>query len=49
MKRKILQKIADRIISKLEKTTDDELFNFYLELGVWYDDFCINTFEVYLD
>jgi hypothetical protein len=46
---KTLQSIADKIIVKLAGASNDDIFNFYLELGMWYDDFCITYFDLYLD
>lgn len=48
MKEKILQSIADLIISKLSKTSDDNMFDFYLDLGFWFDGVCVNYFDIYL-
>ena len=49
MKNKVLQSIADGIIKKLANASNDDMFNFYLEIGMWYDNFCVNTFDLYLD
>lgn len=49
MKRKFLQSIVDSIIKKMENATHDEIFDFYLELGLWFDSFCINNMNIYLD
>lgn len=49
MKKKFLQSIADKIIEKLETTNEKELFDFYYELGMWFDSFCVNTLKIYLD
>ena len=46
---KTLQSIANKIIDKLANASNEDVFNFYLELGYWYDDFCINNFNLYLD
>jgi hypothetical protein len=49
MKRRILQSIANGIINEMSKTISDEKFNRLYELGMGYNDFCINVFDVYLD
>jgi|688.fasta_scaffold2295320_1 hypothetical protein len=49
MKIKILQSIANGIINRLENASHDDIFNFYLELGMWYDNFCIIYLDLYLD
>lgn len=49
MKRKILQKIADIIIIRLEKATEDDIFNFHYVLGIWLDNFCVVHMDIYLD
>jgi hypothetical protein len=41
MKRKILQSIADAIIYKLDTTKDENVFNFYIDMGLWLDEYCI--------
>ena len=38
----VKEDIADKIIEKLANTNNEDVFNFYLELGMWYNDFCIN-------
>ena len=49
MKLIILQSIANAIIKEMGKTISDEKFNRLYELGLGYNDFCINVFDVYLD
>lgn len=52
MKKKILQKIADLIIKRLETSLivgDNEAFDFFYSIGMQYDAFCITVFDVYLD
>jgi hypothetical protein len=49
MKRKILQKFADMFIKKLESVSDDEMFEMYYDAALWYNNFCIYYFNVYLD
>ena len=52
MKKKLLQKIADLIIKRLETSLivgDDETFDFFYSIGMQYDAFCITVFDVYLD
>lgn len=49
MKKKLLQKIADSLISRLEKSTDEETFNFYMEMALWLDLIAINQYNIYLD
>ena len=49
MKTKLLQSIADGIIDKLDNATNLEIFDFYFELGLWFDNFCIKNFEIYLN
>jgi len=49
MKIKILQSIADGIIKKLANASNDETFDFYFELGMWFDSLCVNYFNLYLD
>ena len=49
MKRRILQSIANGIINEMGKTISDEKFNRLYELGMGYNDFCINVFDIYLD
>jgi hypothetical protein len=49
MKNKILQSIGNSILRGLEKTNNDEFARAYYDLGMWYDNFCIRYFNVYLD
>ena len=49
MKRKILQSIADSIINKLDTTKNESMFNFYLDMGFWLDDYCIYALDIELD
>ena len=49
MKTKILQSIADGIINKIDNAANLETFDFYYELGLWFDNFCINYFDIYLN
>lgn len=52
MKKKLLQKIADLIIKRLETSLivgDDEAFDFFYSIGMQYDAYCITVFDVYLD
>ena len=49
MKIKILQKIADSIINRLEKSENEDIFQFYYELGVSFNYICVNNFGVYLN
>jgi hypothetical protein len=49
MKKRILQKIADRFISKIENSSDEETFNFYMEMALWLDLIAINHYDIYLD
>lgn len=50
MKRKILQYLADYVIEKLETSLEnDRMFNFYLEMGLWLDNYAVNVFNIYLD
>ena len=44
-----LQTIADHIIKKLETTSDDEMFQFYYDMGLMLNSFAINYFDIYLD
>jgi len=47
--KKTLQLFADLIIRKLKNAKNDEVFESYYELGMIYNDFCINYFNIYLD
>ena len=49
MKKKILQKIANKMVKRVEEATDPELLAFYYDRAVWFNDFCIGYFEIYLD
>lgn len=49
MKRKILQSIADAIITKLDTTKSETTFNFYLDMGLWFDEYCIHRYDIYLN
>lgn len=49
MKQKILQKLANMIINKMESVSDEEIFDMYYQSALWYNDFCIFYFNVYLD
>jgi hypothetical protein len=50
MKRKILQHLADYIIEKLENNIEnDRVFYFYLEMGLWLDNYTVNVLDIYLD
>lgn len=49
MKIKILQSIADLIINKLAKASDDDIIKFYYEIGIWFDGICVNYLNIYLD
>lgn len=44
-----LQSIANHIIKKLDETSDDEMFQFYYDMGLMLDSFAINYFDIYLD
>lgn len=48
MKEKALQYLADKIIVKLQNTTDDDMFQFYYEIGIWLDNVAINYFNIFL-
>lgn len=49
MKKNFLQPIANSIINGLENTKNDEFIKVYYDLGMWFDNLCINYFGVYLD
>ena len=49
MKQRLFQSIADFIIKKISTTDIPEVADFYLEVGFWFDGFCIDTFNIYLD
>ena len=51
MKRKVLQYLADYIVERLEESIDgnENVFYFYLEMGVWLDYYAVNIFDIYLD
>lgn len=49
MKQRLLQKFANSIIKRLEMASDDEMFYFYIEMGTWFNSFCVNYFDIYLD
>lgn len=52
MKKKLLQKIADLIIKRLEKALIDgdyETFDFIHSMGVEFNFFCVTVFDIYLD
>jgi len=50
MKRKILQYLADYIIERLEDSIGNErVFYFYLEMGMWLDNYAVNVLDIYLD
>jgi hypothetical protein len=50
MRRKILQYLANYIIEALEDNIENErVFYFYLEMGMWLDNYAVNVFDIYLD
>lgn len=52
MKKKLLQIIANKIISRLEvalNENDNEAFDFFYSIGMQYNDFCLTVFNVELD
>lgn len=49
MFKNILQKIGDFIIDRIKNANEPDLVNFYYELGMWFNDFCINDLSIYLD
>ena len=52
MKKKILQKIGNVILKRLQSALDAddlETFDVYIELALWYGDFCEYYFDVELD
>lgn len=49
MKDKVLQPFAELILRELNKSTNKDVINFYFELGIWFDNFCIKYFNLYLD
>lgn len=44
-----LQSIANHIIKKLGETSDDDMFQFYYDMGLMLDTIAINYFDIYLD
>lgn len=49
MKKKILQYLADYIILSLETAPNEQVFNYYIEMGAWLDSYAITYHGVYLD
>lgn len=49
MKIKLLQSIGNSILRGLEKANDNESIKSFYDLGIWFDGFCINYLDVYLD
>lgn len=49
MKRKILQKIANSILFGLEKSNSNQMVEFYVELGMWYDTMVDFYFDIELE
>jgi hypothetical protein len=52
MKRKLLQRMGDSIINNLNlaiKAEDNDAFDFFFELGLKLDMFCILALDIYLD
>ena len=49
MKKKIAQFIADGILVMLENSKSDKSFLFYLDMGLWFDEFCIDVLDIELD
>jgi len=47
--KKFLQRIADSVIRRMENTTNEDLFEFYYEFGMWLNGFAIKRFDIYLD
>lgn len=45
----LLQRIANSVISKMETTTNPDVFEFYYEFGIWLDGMAIDYFGIYLD
>lgn len=48
MKTKVLQFIADTIITGLEQATDQRQIDAYYSLGIWFNSLCIDNFNTYL-
>lgn len=54
LKQKFFQSIADYIIRRLESemeyvSIDDKVFNFYYEMGMWLDFYCLEYFNIELE
>ena len=49
MKRKILQAIGDSILLALSKAKDEKSIKSHYEMGLWFNDLCINYFDVELE
>jgi hypothetical protein len=49
MKKEILQSIGNSILRGLDKAKNNDIAEFYFELGMWFDGICINYFDIYLD
>lgn len=49
MKRKLLQLIADKVINKLENSTNLDSFDFFYDFGIWLNEYCIIYYDIYLD
>lgn len=46
---KILQSIGDSIIIAISKAKDEKSITANYEMGLWFNDLCVNYFDVYLD
>jgi hypothetical protein len=47
--KKPLQYLADSVIREMEKTSNEDLIEFYYEFGIWLDGIAINWFKIYLN
>lgn len=49
MKPKILQSIGNSIILVVSKAKDENSLNDTYKMGLWFNELCVNYFDVYLD
>lgn len=49
MKNKILQTIANTFIKLLSNINDPFMFEYYFNMAIWFNSYCIVFHDVYLD
>lgn len=49
MKRKVLQAIANMFIKVLENVNDPFMFEYYFNMAVWFNSYCVVMHDIYLN